>query len=80
MARMGGTTPVPPFDTRETPVLRLLLHRQDKEIARILGLSVDGVCYHLRKIFRKLAVGGREEAVGRAGALGILSDPDPVDL
>ena len=80
MARIGGTTPVPPLDTRETAVLRLLPHRQDKEIARILGLSVNGVRYHLRKIFRKFAVGSREDAVRRAGALGILSDPDRVDL
>ena len=80
MARMGGTTPVPPLDARETVVLRLLPHRQDKEIARILGLSVDGVRYHLRKIFRKLAVASREEAVRRAGALGVLSDRDGVDL
>ena len=80
MARMGGTTPVPPLDARETAVLRLLPHRQDKEIARILGLSVDGVRYHLRKIFRKFAVTSREEAVRCARALGILPEPNREDL
>ena len=36
---------------------------QDKEIARVLGLSVPGVRYHVAKIFAKLGVKDRLSAV-----------------
>ncbi len=62
----------PPLNGQEMVVLRQLATRQDKEIARALGLSPDGVRYHVRNIFRKLNVGRRQDAVRRARALGIL--------
>ena len=76
---MGGTRPATAarLDDREMAVLRLLGTRQDKEIARLLGLSRDGVRYRVRKIFRRLEVGSRGDAVRRAAALGILSDDAP---
>ena len=60
----AGTAP--PLNGQEMVVLRQLATRQDKEIARALGLSPDGVRYHVRNIFRKLNVGRRQDAVRRA--------------
>ena len=78
LAMAGATTAAAVrLDGREMAVLRLLGARRDKEIARALGLSRDGVRYHVRKIFRKLDVGQRQDAVRRAVALGILPDDGP---
>ena len=64
----------PDFTVREREILELLARsRRDKEIARLLGLSVDGVRYHLRNIYRKLGVSRRGEAVSRARTAGIVS-------
>ena len=59
---------------RERDVLRRLEGRRDKEIAAVIGLSVHGVRYHLRKIFTKLNVATRSEAVRRARDLGLIAD------
>ena len=78
LAMTGATaTTAIHLDGREMAVLRLLGARRDKEIARALGLSCHGVRYHVRKIFRKLDVGRRQDAVRRAVALGILPDDGP---
>ena len=76
MARIGNTASAPPFDAREMAVLARLGAQRDKEIARALGLSPDGVRYHVRKIFRKLRVNRRQDAVRRARALGVLPAAD----
>ena len=69
----AGDDPVPRLTARQREILRRLAAReQDKEIARALGLSVDGVRYHLRGVFAKLGVRRRTEAAGRARTLGIL--------
>ena len=53
----AGDDPVPRLTARQRDILRhLAAHRQDKEIARALGLGVDGVRYHLRAVFAKLGV------------------------
>ncbi len=71
-SREGST--FPDFTVREREILELLARsRRDKEIARLLGLSVDGVRYHLRNIYRKLGVSRRGEAVSRARTAGIVS-------
>lgn len=57
---------------RERQVLLLLDGRRDKEIAANLGLTVYGVRHHLRKLFTKLGVAKRTEAVARARELGLL--------
>ncbi len=63
-----------PLTERERDVLRWLEGRKDKEIAAALGLSVHGVRYHLRKLFVKLGVVTRTEAVHRARELGLIAD------
>ena len=51
---------------RETEVLDLLAQTlPNKKIARVLGVSLDTVKWHLKSIYRKLDVSGRDEAVAR---------------
>ena len=57
---------------RELDVLARLERHRDKEIARDLKLSYDGVRYRIRRIFDKLGARGRLDAVHRARAQGIL--------
>jgi DNA-binding NarL/FixJ family response regulator len=56
----------------ELDVLARLEHWRDKDIARTLGLSYDGVRYRVRGIFAKLGARGRLDAVRRAREHGIL--------
>jgi ATP/maltotriose-dependent transcriptional regulator MalT len=56
----------------ELEVLTRLEHWRDKDIARALGLSYDGVRYRVRGIFAKLGARGRLDAVRRAQERGIL--------
>jgi DNA-binding NarL/FixJ family response regulator len=44
----------------------------NKQIARMLGISPETVKSHVKRIFSKLAVGTRAEAVSRAGTLELL--------
>ena len=63
---------VPTLSIREQAVLERLATQQDKQIAKALDLTVHGVRYHIRNVFRKLEVSTRVEAVHRARALAIL--------
>ena len=45
---------------------------QDKEIASRLYITTHTVNHHLKRIYRKLGVSGRREAVRRATELGII--------
>ena len=59
---------------RELDVLGYLAKRlYDKEIAEQLGISVDTVRTHMKRIRGKLGVSSRREATVRAMELGILS-------
>jgi LuxR family maltose regulon positive regulatory protein len=70
----GSGTLVEPLTNRELDVLELLDQRlRDKEIAEKLFVAPVTVKSHLKGLYRKLAVGGRREAVARARELGILS-------
>ena len=60
--------------TREHAVLRLLVGRLDKQIGAELGLTAHGVRYHLRKLFTKLGVASRAEAMRRGRELGLIPD------
>ncbi|MGY2488956.1 LuxR C-terminal-related transcriptional regulator [Cupriavidus sp. CP313] len=64
-----GALRLPALDLseREADVLRLLAQTMpNKKIARALGLSPETVKWHLKKIYGKLGVTTRDEAVARA--------------
>ena len=61
------------ISTREREVLELLATgRSNKEIARHLDVSPNTVKTHIAKLFEKLAVQRRTQAISRARELGIL--------
>ena len=60
------------FTARELEVLRRLAEQRDKEIGSDLGITHDGVRYHVRRIFAKLDARSRHDAVHRARAIGLL--------
>jgi LuxR family maltose regulon positive regulatory protein len=62
----------PVLSEREQQILELLEGSQDKQIAITLGLTAHGVRYHMRKLFTKLGVHDRIEAVRRARELGLV--------
>ena len=66
--------PEPVLSQRQKEVLRRLESQRDKQIAAELGLTVHGVRYHLRKVFAKLGVARRAEAVRRARELDLFAD------
>ena len=75
----GGQVPGPtvpglePLSEREREVLRLLAAgRSNAEIAESLYLAVGTVKAHVHRIYGKLLVRNRTEAVARAGELGLL--------
>ena len=67
--RMSG---VPTLTKRDLEVLGRLDTQRDKDIANDLGLSVDGVRAHVRRIFARLGVRNRRTAVDRARAIGLI--------
>ena len=69
------TDGVPDVTPRECEILQRLEALPDKAIAAALDLSVDGVRYHNKKLFRKLGVSSRSEATHRARSFGILPPP-----
>ena len=66
--------PEPVLSQREQDVLRRSESQRDKQVAAELGLTVHGVRCHLRKVFAKLGVARRAEAVSRARELGFVAD------
>ena len=72
----GEYPATPTLNVREMDVLLRMEHEQDKEIARVLNLSYEGVRYRVGCIFSKLGVRGRLNAVQRARELGILPTAD----
>jgi DNA-binding NarL/FixJ family response regulator len=69
-----GAASDPRLTPREKEVLRLLAKgRRNQEIAHDLGLSVRSVGNHLAKIYNKLHIHGRSEAVLYAIRTGIAS-------
>ncbi len=61
------------YTAREIEVLEYLGRgERDKEIARHLGITANGVRYHLKNLFRKLGASGRVDAVRRARTAGIV--------
>jgi len=64
--------------TRERNVLAMISEGlSNKRVARALEISPETVKSHVKRIFLKLAVSTRAEAVSRAGSLGLLPYGDP---
>jgi ATP/maltotriose-dependent transcriptional regulator MalT len=58
---------------RELEMLGFLAQgRTNREIAAVLSLSLATVKTHLVRLYSKLGVGSRSEALARAAALGLL--------
>lgn len=72
--RPGGISPDNnPLSARETEILQLLAKGMSfNEIGEILGISPHTVTAHIKKIYRKLAVHSRGEAVYEATQMGLL--------
>ncbi|WAC20342.1 response regulator transcription factor [Luteolibacter sp. SL250] len=66
---------LPELSKREVEVLDLVAKGlTNKEIAGVLGFSEDGAKHHLRKIYEKLGVNVRAEAISEALRRGILRE------
>ena len=62
-----------PLTPRERDVLAMISQgSSNKRVARALEISPETVKSHIKRIFSKLAVSTRTEAVFRAGYLGLL--------
>ncbi|MCY3731572.1 MAG: LuxR C-terminal-related transcriptional regulator [Rhodospirillaceae bacterium] len=73
--RGSGEATQPVLSEREQDILaRLEEGMRDREIADALGLTVHGVRYHMRKLFAKLGVHTRADAVRRAAQPGLAPD------
>ena len=57
---------------REMTVLKLLPDLRDKQIAAELSITREGVRFHVSRIFTKLGVHSRSEAVSLARSIGLL--------
>ena len=69
-----SATTEPEFSAREQEILAEVRGgRRNKEIAAQLGITEEGVRYHLKKIYRKTGVSGRSDAVRYALDKGILA-------
>jgi transcriptional regulator EpsA len=66
----GAREPQQPLSAREREVMRWVrLGKTNAEIAQIMNLSTFTVKNHMRRIYRKMDVLNRAQAVGRLGAL-----------
>jgi len=65
---------------REIDIIRLMqLELTNRQIAERLGLSIETIRWYAKKIYAKLNVSGREQAVVQAEKLGILADESQDD-
>jgi DNA-binding NarL/FixJ family response regulator len=73
MVQPGPATGVNPLSARETEILHLLAKGLSyAEIGGLLAISAHTVTQHIKKIYRKLSVHSRGEAVFEATQMGIL--------
>lgn len=74
--RAASVGDMEPLSPREREVLaRLPSRASNQDIADELLVSLHTVKSHVQHIYRKLGAPGRDEAVARARALGLLPDP-----
>lgn len=72
-ASRSSNSETSPLSGRETEILQLLAKGMSfNEIGEILGISPHTVTAHIKKIYRKLAVHSRGEAVYEASQMGLL--------
>ena len=72
----AASPPLEALSERELEVLRALAHAMsNKRIAQALGVSPETVKWHLKNVYAKLAVIGRDDAVARGRNLGLLPEP-----
>lgn len=72
-ARQATATPCEPLSERELEILRALAQSMsNKRIALALGISPETVKWHLRNVYAKLGVMGRDDAVASARGMGLL--------
>lgn len=72
-ARSETRPPQSPLTERETEILRMVAKGLSFEtVGEVLGISPHTVVTHVKKIYRKLAVHSRGEAVYEAGQMGLL--------
>ena len=75
-SRTSGSGPRPELTARELEILAAIASgRTNAQIAKDLFLSAKTVMHHSTSIYRKLAVGGRAEAVALAYRTGLLRSP-----
>lgn len=73
LARSAAPTEPNPLSARETEILQLLAKGMSfNEIGDILSISPHTVTAHIKKIYRKLQVHSRGEAVYEASQMGLL--------
>ena len=70
--RSADADPALELSAREREILSRLDAQSDKAIAAELGLTTNGVRYHLRKLFSRLGATNRSEAVRRAREIGLF--------
>lgn len=71
--RQSAAVPSEPLSDRELEILRSLAHSMsNKRIAQVLGISPETVKWHLRNVYGKLGVMGRDDAVARARDMGLV--------
>jgi len=62
------------FSARELEILHELSRGEsDKHIARTMGMTPHGVRYHLKKIYAKLGVGNRMQAINKSRHSGLIN-------
>ena len=67
------TEPAAAFSARELQILHELSRGEsDKHIARTIGMTAHGVRYHLKKIYAKLGVGNRMQAINKSRHSGLI--------
>jgi DNA-binding CsgD family transcriptional regulator len=82
--RQSGTAGQPAevlaLSEREIEILRIVAKGLSlAEIAKLLGISVNTVKTHVKRIYHKLAVNSRTEAIFEAQCMGVLCSTGGID-
>ena len=76
IAQAPAAPPSEALSERERDILRALSQAMsNKRVAQVLGVSPETVKWHLKNVYGKLGVSGRDEAVARARDLGLIAPP-----